>query len=1505
MSFQTDDLALLALGILGDKPPDPDQPPLPDGVHCRWTFAEERGFPWHGFYLFRRESRPRRPKCLSQETGSLRPGLSRGSSLNTRLGRLTGTQPLRFTDDFPATGAVEIDLGAGLRFDLYSGIQAGRVDVRIGFRDAGPAVQRKCVDFRRFPLGPGPNPRTEQDVDFETESPQVSPPLSITLIESWNGSAPGLNTSRRLQATLPREASRVDLLLTNRHGMVIEALTRGGGRVAVRELRPGELQAGVVTLTGTGIAQVILLGSSVDAALLHEFCFESSGEVPRESAVEVRALAGKEVAAQTVIRGTAGQVVSATLEHEGITAVEINPGPAVLVDLCYWPSEQGVTFGWSEVPGFTYPLCLPVADPDYPCPGKPVDFKAAKDLALSRVTYPGPEGWEDGFADLHGQLEILVKGGPGGGPMAGRVNPELPGVPISPATQPELPKMPGLRPLDLILLASLHPTVAQMLGLYFVDRSVDTGVGYDYLLLADPTGVLGGTAASALDWLAFSADASQVDAYLVLDRKAEPRPPIAPPGEGRAYALPGPAARAIDGSLPEAAGHVGLWWPLPPDSVQEQPDRIVFYYPKRASLGPAEPKDPPADSAYQPLPDPSPVLVSEPDPQDPPVPPNPRSSDWPPPSIPLHKVDSNLAEGWYSYRFVGQDLFGRRSALGPPSRWFEWDPLPEHQRHAFAVALHDNTSPSIPLGVQAWALDPLDRWLLADKPYEDWRATVSKDLVGLRVRWLWTYLQQLQAPDTHEFRMYYQPGRWNALLGKIEKVAAVSVSAVQSDVDLDFANFHPADAFVGTRLRVGNDDFAVLGSQPGTNLRLRVKNIGVHDEIPPTEGKPCTVAIPENHPLWIDTSLASSWAQRLAVVPYDPPVGTVFDPSKDPNGQALTSHNDAFKTVQVMVTGQDVLFGAGPDLSGLQPWIDHLWLRAGTAEEAHRIVRYDATAHTVTLEAAPALTGPPDAWVLGRPTREYEVFLPALDVGAGHPFEPSLAEPAVYAQIAVSAADDKKHVADDPKWNDPTRFGNESRLSPSATIFRVLQTPPQAPDLPNLGERLVATPADYKDNSYSTFRFNDLGQPLRVHILRAVDDSLFKRDWLIRETRKGLDPANAKHGDFFPDDLDLSKWPAGAADLNAITADTAYVGLSDDAWSVLALLPGNEGQPDQPSLAERDWAVRHTRASLSAADADLFPKSWNPTQIADAANALNNLAGPTGYATLPDNALRILAGLPGNEAAFTQVTLAPLEMADPKIKDERRPDDDAAYVSQSINIRAYTDTLPGRATNRYFYRARFVDGAQNQSSLSLAGPPVYLRKVEPPRAPVITKVVGGDRQITIRWAANRELDFAEYRVYRTSTRENAVDPRLMTLAATRSSTEQAWVDTDSPPAVTMYYRLAAIDATGNVSAPSRPASGRAFDDSHPPIPVWKAPVVDVDSNTVVLSWVFESSNLQALVSRRSSSETTWENLTGWLPAGTDTFMDRGVGIGLWMYRLVVMDPNGRISKAEQDLTVDL
>jgi hypothetical protein len=327
--------------------------------------------------------------------------------------------------------------------------------------------------------------------------------------------------------------------------------------------------------------------------------------------------------------------------------------------------------------------------------------------------------------------------------------------------------------------------------------------------------------------------------------------------------------------------------------------------------------------------------------------------------------------------------------------------------------------------------------------------------------------------------------------------------------------------------------------------------------------------------------------------------------------------------------------------------------------------------------------------------------------------------------------------------------------------------PPITP--PADSDKVYATPADYHGRSFYTYRWQPVDN-LKTHIFRALDDSVFKADWARRE--------------------------------------------------------------------------RET-ATLSAEDEDLFPpemRGANPMKLARreaAADELNHLdtfshneEGKTQaqvyYRGLSNDALRVLAGLPGNERVFSQVTIKPLDPDDPKNDDCRGANDPEDYKPDE-DLRIYVDTLPGRTSSRYFYRAAYVDGAQNRSYLSLSSPPIYMPKVTPPRTPVITKVQGGNRQITLSWNCSREPDLVEYRIYRTDNNENARDIRLMTqvhseVIPSGDPMERPVVmqQIDEVPNLrSWYYRIVAIDVAGNVSPPSKLVTAQAYDLSPPAPPTWR------------------------------------------------------------------------------------
>jgi hypothetical protein len=67
---------MIGLGMEADAPAVPIQLPLADGVHLRWSFRRDLGFPWWGYFLFRRPSDEGRRVCLSTCASAVSPSLA-------------------------------------------------------------------------------------------------------------------------------------------------------------------------------------------------------------------------------------------------------------------------------------------------------------------------------------------------------------------------------------------------------------------------------------------------------------------------------------------------------------------------------------------------------------------------------------------------------------------------------------------------------------------------------------------------------------------------------------------------------------------------------------------------------------------------------------------------------------------------------------------------------------------------------------------------------------------------------------------------------------------------------------------------------------------------------------------------------------------------------------------------------------------------------------------------------------------------------------------------------------------------------------------------------------------------------------------------------------------------------------------------------------------------------------------------------------------------------------
>lgn len=778
MGLQTSDLVMVALGVNGDVPPISLQPPLVDGIHLRWAFPRARAFPWYGYYLFRRPHEFRGERCLARDLDGRAPGTNLGTSFTTSLGVLSSPEPMVLVESAAPAGQPEIVLGGhtALRLELPADEPAFRVRVRVAFVEADGRLQ--CIDFRKLRPDLHPNPLSVGKVTLAVKDARGAAAPRVRLVRPPDAARTdiGLDAGELLEVEIPAPTRTVRLDITGEgRAPRIDAVDAAGRVVGSAAPRLDPRRPETVEIRAASDFQRLRLRTD-GRVLVHRLCWM----VPaRASSIAITAYDGPMVVGRASLSGRAGAVAETELTFDRITAVEVGGGSAVLVDLCAQIVPDVAWKDWQPVPECPQPILFPLTHPDYPLAAAPVNVPAAETTALQRIVYGPSAAWGGGrFRSLHEQLVMLVDGGPPGPPSRAMPAPEraaqnVAGVPAPPTPGIGAPSVPSLHPLDLVLVGSLHPAIAQMVGMYWADRTAGAQSAYDYLIVADHRNVGAGKPGSMMEYLARNGFAD-VDAWIVFDRRTTPpaRPLDAPAGL-RAYALPGGTYRGpggVDANVQDADGNVGLGWPRPWDaSGFLRPEQPVLYHVWRDDQGNG-PSPQPSPQAGTLVTQRGPLLAARPSgiPVEAPQVPG----DWPPFS--LTAFDIGLSEGWYGYQINAIDLFGRFSPRSAFAEWHQWAPAPDPKPwyyidppadrivHASSVRVLDRTPPPPPAFIEAWVTDPGDPVVVRDAALDAWRAALpaaQRDtLVGLRVRWRWTAAQQRQAPDTQEFRIYWHPG---------------------------------------------------------------------------------------------------------------------------------------------------------------------------------------------------------------------------------------------------------------------------------------------------------------------------------------------------------------------------------------------------------------------------------------------------------------------------------------------------------------------------------------------------------------------------------------------------------------------------------------------------------------------------------------------------------------------------------------------------------------------------
>ena len=199
----------------------------------------------------------------------------------------------------------------------------------------------------------------------------------------------------------------------------------------------------------------------------------------------------------------------------------------------------------------------------------------------------------------------------------------------------------------------------------------------------------------------------------------------------------------------------------------------------------------------------------------------------------------------------------------------------------------------------------------------------------------------------------------------------------------------------------------------------------------------------------------------------------------------------------------------------------------------------------------------------------------------------------------------------------------------------------------------------------------------------------------------------------------------------------------------------------------------------------------------------------------------------------------------------------------------FDDTLDGRGLGRFVYRVRSVDASGNAGPWSAVFPLVETRDVTAPAVPTLTSVLGGENRITTQWSAGTEPDLAEYRIWRADTREALDDVRRLEPTATVPADTHRFDDEGLPGLRTFYYRVAAVDAAGNVSPATPATAARVVDTTPPAPPAWMA--AERTARGVRLAWRATEAGLTCVLQRRPLGGGVWRDVSGALepdePAG--------------------------------------
>lgn len=346
--------------------------------------------------------------------------------------------------------------------------------------------------------------------------------------------------------------------------------------------------------------------------------------------------------------------------------------------------------------------------------------------------------------------------------------------------------------------------------------------------------------------------------------------------------------------------------------------------------------------------------------------------------------------------------------------------------------------------------------------------------------------------------------------------------------------------------------------------------------------------------------------------------------------------------------------------------------------------------------------------------------------------------------IAMSAVVDASSETDNKEL--------ESPLSPAVQVIALKAPPNTKPGSPYPEPKRIedinqdyfnlpgyATPPDYHGKSFFSLKWDTLSDDLNYEVYRALDRSIIKADhdnWQLKQGHYD-DLSDTSNILLYGDVIDIIRTSIDLQEVTVVDVEEPGDG------TVLFSVDLDEDSMDKYIGGAFEFGGNRfpiIAIFLEESQIDIRTRK----RINNESTGYLNFPGQDDSITLhpspkyeeilkDDELLRIMSDLSGNAKAFNLVTTTP------------------------VSGNTFTDLLPGKGRNRFFYRIRGLDSAGNRTPWSDTSVPVYLVDTTPPAKPSSFRAIPDDRSAVLVWPPPIDPQVEKYHIYRLEGGNNQFD----------------------------------------------------------------------------------------------------------------------------------------------------